>query len=281
MTQDDFRCEREEGHGISAVVYYGFDIRTNEEVAIKQLRFKRLSGRKLDAFQREVVILATAQHPCLVKFVGATDVHPFSIITEWMGGGTLYQELRRHRRLNATQLTIVAIDIARGMRFLHGLHIIHRDLKPDNVLKFKDGRTVLADFSVSVQLENDDQMFEDTDGTPAYYAPEECLGEPYRGKPADVWAFGMMVYMMIYGKFPYLESIEDTVFHAQFMKIARKIVNEEYPYPDSVPISGDLRDFFSHVLEKDPARRYTIEQILQHPWLRDVPDFSNEARVRL
>jgi serine/threonine protein kinase len=87
-----------------------------------------------------------------------------------------------------------------------------------------------------------------------------------------------MLYVMIYGKCPFLEAGDEDICFVHFMTIMKKIVATEYSYPG--PISPELKDLFQHVLDKDPRTRYTMRQVLEHPWLRDVPDpFPREERA--
>jgi serine/threonine protein kinase len=228
-----------------------------------------------EKLMREVEIMIELNHPNCINLIEVIDdegTNSLLLVLPFADGGALSAYSWKSDGISEKEAQFQFVQIARALQHLHSRNIIHRDLKPDNILKFRDGRAVLADFSVSMKLESEDQLLVDTDGTPAYYAPEECMGEPYLGKPADVWAFGMMLYVMIYGKFPFLSAVDETVLYAQFMTLAKKIVSEEYEYPDTVPISAELRDFFSHVLEKDPTKRYTIDQALEHPWLKNAPE---------
>jgi serine/threonine protein kinase len=227
-----------------------------------------------DKLMREIEIMSQLDHPnCmnLVEVIDDDETNSVLLVLPYADDGALSSCSWKSERIPENEAQFRFAQIARGLQHIHSQNIVHRDLKPDNVLKFKGGRAVLAGFSVSLQLEDENQLLVDTDGTPAYYAPEECMGEPYLGKPADVWAFGMMLYMMIYGRFPYLSAVDEAAFYTQFMKIARKIVSEEFEYPDTVPVSADLRDLFSHVLEKDPKKRYTIDEVLDHPWMANAP----------
>lgn len=199
------------------------------------------------------------------------------LILPFADAGSLSSYSWKSDKIPESQARDVFAQIARGLQHIHSQNIIHRDLKPDNVLKFSNGQVALADFSVSKFLEEEGEMCDDTDGTPAYYSPEECRGDPYFGKPADVWAYGMMIYVMIYGKLPFFEADEEGVSFSQFYKISYKIMNEEFEFPAEVEISDELRDLFSHVLDKNPKTRYTIDQVLDHPWLRDVPDLYMAA----
>jgi serine/threonine protein kinase len=235
----------------------------------------------VERLTREIAIMEAVDHPnCmpLIEILDDEETDSLILIIPFADDGALSPHSWRSDRIPEATAQVQFAQIARAIDHIHSLGIVHRDLKPDNILKFTTGRVVLADFSVSLQLDDPDVPLEATDGTPAYYAPELCNGDPYLAKPADVWAFGMMLYVVIYGRCPFIDVDDDEdLCFAHFITIMDKIVTTEYRYPD--PISPELLDLFQHVLDKDPSTRYTMRQVLDHPWLRDVPNpFPKEAK---
>jgi serine/threonine protein kinase len=277
----EYKVVRHIGRGAHSDVFLMFNSEKQQYFAAKVYSKAYLTRVSISSpeppfekLMREIEIMSQLDHPnCinLVEVIDDEETNSLLLVLPYADDGALSSCSWKSDKIPEVEAQVRFAQIARGLQHLHSRNIVHRDLKPDNILKFKDGRAVLADFSVSLKLEDGNQLLLDTDGTPAYYAPEECMGEPYLGKPADVWAFGMVLYIMIYGTFPYLSAVHEATFYTQFMKIARMIISEEYGYPDTVPISPALRDFFSHVLEKDPAKRFTIDQALEHPWLKNAP----------
>jgi serine/threonine protein kinase len=283
----EYRFIEHLGRGAHSDVFLVVNEDTNEKFAAKvygkHYLYRTTIGAPeppIERLMREVGIMETINHPnCmpLVEILDDEETQSLILIVPHADDGALSAHSWKCARIPEETARFQFAQIARALRHIHSLNIIHRDLKPDNILKFKDGRVVLADFSVALQLEDDSVLLEDTDGAPAYYSPEQCEGERYLGKLADVWAFGMMLYVMIYGMFPFLDPGDD-LFFARFMVIMERIVSREYKYPPSVPISPELRDLFSHVLDKNPKSRYSMEQVMSHPWLRDVPDpFSTDG----
>ncbi|KAK8857877.1 hypothetical protein M9Y10_012973 [Tritrichomonas musculus] len=250
----DFTCELKEGQGVSAIVYYGHMVKTNEEVAVKQLKFKKLNGPKLRSFQREIMVLANAIHPCVLRFVGATDSPPFCIITEWMGGGSLYHELHKYHRLDNTQLTICAIDIARGMQFLHSRHIIHRDLKSLNVLLDTKGYSKICDFGFARQSKKEDLMTKNV-GTPHWMAPELLGGSDTYNEKVDVYAYGIVLWEILTGDLPY-NDLEPTQI------IGQVLLHDARPYlpPTSPP---DFRALIEKCWARDPKARPSFDEIMK------------------
>jgi len=212
-------------------------------------------------------------------------------------------------------------DTLLGLQYLHYQGIIHRDIKPPNLLQTRDRRTKISDFGVSYlgrphdeeQAENlsesDAQDFDEakelakTVGTPAFYAPELCYTEttadhPPVGKAIDVWALGITLFCMLFGRVPFIDQ--------EFI-VMRRIADEEIyipqkrlkpvdPRPKSRPnshgrhfsnvpgyrnpvaleyedLDDDLLDLLHRLLTKDPRHRITMEEIRHHPWvLADIPD---------
>ncbi|EAY07324.1 TKL family protein kinase [Trichomonas vaginalis G3] len=251
---DDFEVIKEIGAGVSSHVFYGKYKKTDQEVAIKRLKFKKLSGLKLASFQREVSVLATCCHPCLIGFVGATDTPPFCIVTEWMPNDTLYHDLHKHHKLDTTMRTIAAFDIARGMQELHSKHIIHRDLKSLNVLLDKDYHVHICDFGFS-RGAGEEQLYTQNVGTPHWMAPELLDSSHSYNYKVDVYAYGIVLWEIMTCQLPY-SGLESTQIIAQVM------MNDLRP---SIPEStnGPLRDLTTSCWDRNPDRRPTFDEIIR------------------
>mmetsp|Transcript_44695 Transcript_44695/g.87557 ORF Transcript_44695/g.87557 Transcript_44695/m.87557 type:complete len:524 (+) Transcript_44695:595-2166(+) len=153
-------------------------------------------------------------------------------------------------------------QITQAIRYLHFHKIAHRDIKPDNLL-IHNGHILLVDFGCALIFDEDD-LAHSPAGSPFFFAPEMCSGDSrdYSTKKADVWAMGVCLYMFIYGRPPYVFNNALQLYQA----IAN---NEPVPFPadSEVEVSSDLKDFFLLILEKDPAKRISIDEIAVHPWI--------------
>ena len=253
ISHDDLEIVKEVGSGVSSTVYYGFDKRDGNEVAIKKFKYSFLSGVHLQAFQRELTILATTRHPCLLGFIGATENPPYSIVTEWMGGGTLYHELHVAKRLNPTMLSIAVYDIARGMQFLHSRHIVHRDLKSLNVLFDMKGFAHICDFGFS--RKEDDGKMSVSIGTPHWMAPEMLSNHGVYNSKVDVYSFAIVMWEVLTGNYPYAGLDQQQI-------VAQVLVNDARPeIPDGAP--QPYVDLMRRCWDRSPDVRPTFDQIIK------------------
>ncbi|KAH0790111.1 CAMK family protein kinase [Histomonas meleagridis] len=276
----EYEFVRHIGHGATSDVFLVKNTETGENFAAKVydrgFLFRTSIGdteQPIQKLLREAQIMSSIQDKnclSLIEILEDDVTNSITLIIPFADAGSLSKYSYKADPLDEETAKDVFHQIASGIHCIHSMNIIHRDLKPDNILKFSDGRVVIADFSVSIVLEDENELLEDTDGTPAFYSPEECLGIPYLGKPADIWAFGMIMYVMIYGKLPFFDFDDENIFFSQFFEISQRIINDEFVYPQTIPISSELKDLLTHILEKDPKKRYTIEQILNHEWFKDV-----------
>ena len=255
LQHKDLEEQTEVGKGVSAVVYKGVYKPTGEQVAIKRLKYKKLNDMTLKSFQREVSILATAIHPTILRFIGATDSPPFCIVTEWMPNNSLYHDIHKYHRLNATLRTIGAFDIARGMQFLHSQQIIHRDLKSLNVLIDKDLHTHICDFGFSKRLAGKkEELMTKNVGTPHWMAPELLTQSDTYDNKVDVYAYAIVLWELITCKVPYNNMEPAQIIAQVIMKNARPTI------PANTPPA--LVELISKCWETDPTNRPTFTEIV-------------------
>ncbi|KAK1406838.1 hypothetical protein QVD17_38446 [Tagetes erecta] len=174
-----------------------------EDVAVKILRSETLNQTLEDEFCHEVAILREVHHKNVVRFIGACTKQPhLCIITEYMSGGSLYEYLHKnHNTVTLPQLVQFAIDVSRGMEYLHKNSIIHRDLKAANLLMDSHNVVKVADFGVARFLNQEGIMTAET-GTYRWMAPEVINHQPYDQK-ADVFSFAIVLWELVTAKIPY------------------------------------------------------------------------------
>ncbi|KAH7523458.1 hypothetical protein FEM48_Zijuj06G0013200 [Ziziphus jujuba var. spinosa] len=174
----------------------------NQDVAIKVLKAGHLNETMQREFAQEVYIMRKVRHKNVVQFIGACTRHPnLCIVTEYMAGGSMYDFLKENSVLPLQSLLRVAIDVSKGMNYLHQSNIIHRDLKAANLLMDENGVVKVSDFGVARVRAQSGVMTAET-GTYRWMAPEVIEHKPYDHK-ADVFSFGVVLWELLAGKLPY------------------------------------------------------------------------------
>ncbi|KAK3435334.1 serine/threonine-protein kinase STY13 [Eucalyptus grandis] len=211
-----------------------------EEVAIKILERPEndLERAQLmeQQFQQEVMMLATLRHPNIVRFIGGCrKPMVWCIVTEYAKGGSVRQFLmKRHNRAVPLKLAVrQALDVARGMEYVHELSFIHRDLKSDNLLIFSDKSIKIADFGVA-RIEVQTEGMTPETGTYRWMAPEMIQHRPYTQK-VDVYSFGIVLWELITGMLPFQNMTAVQAAFAVVNKGVRPIIPG-----DCLPILSDI-----------------------------------------
>ena len=133
----------------------------------------------------------------------------------------------------------------------------------------EDGLVKIADFGISQMLSASGQKLADAAGTPAFMSPELCEGKSFSGQLADIWAIGATMFMLRFGHPPFLAK--------SIINLYNKICNDPLVFPG--PIDPGLRNLLENLLEKDPTKRYTLQQIIMHPWFRHPPSVHSQFRA--
>ncbi|XP_027149496.1 serine/threonine-protein kinase STY46-like [Coffea eugenioides] len=175
----------------------------SQDVAIKVLKAEHLTETVQREFAQEVYILRKVRHKNVVQFIGACTRPPLlCIVTEYMHGGSIYDLLHKQNGvLKLPAILKVAVDVARGMSYLHQNNIIHRDLKAANLLLDENEVVKIADFGVARVQVQSGVMTAET-GTYRWMAPEVIEHKPYNHK-ADVFSFGIVLWELLTTKLPY------------------------------------------------------------------------------
>ncbi|XP_054777381.1 serine/threonine-protein kinase STY46-like [Prosopis cineraria] len=175
----------------------------SQEVAIKVLKAEHINSDLQREFAQEVYIMRKVRHKNVVQFIGACTKPPYlCIVTEFMSGGSVYDYLHKQKGVfKFPSLLKVAIDVSKGMNYLHENNIIHRDLKAANLLMDENCVVKVADFGVARVKAQSGVMTAET-GTYRWMAPEVIEHRPYDHK-ADIFSFGVVLWELLTGKLPY------------------------------------------------------------------------------
>ncbi|OAY76611.1 Serine/threonine-protein kinase HT1 [Ananas comosus] len=239
--------------GAHSRLYHG--IYKDRPVAVKIIRQPDddengvMAARLEKQFNREVTFLSHLYHRNVLKLVAACKKPPvFCIITEYLSGGSLRAFLHKldHKSVPLQKLLAIALDIARGMEYIHSQGVIHRDLKPENILFDEDFCVKIADFGIACEEAFCDVLAEDP-GTYRWMAPEMIKHKPY-GHKVDVYSFGLLLWEMVTGKIPYEDM---TPVQAAFA-VVDKNLRPEIPSNCPAPVRALIEQCWSSHPEKRP-----------------------------
>jgi serine/threonine protein kinase len=277
---DCYELLEEVGRGAQGVVYKCRDVNTNEIYAIKEL--KGMAG-KLTTFLTEISIMKKLNHPNLTKLFKVYDAPHMSssmyFVMDYIEGGPVMKDSevlsRTASPMSVDEAQTVFKQFIRGLNYLHHNGVIHRDIKPSNILRDRrTGIVKLSDFGVSSLtseskaakiIGEDDIVYVGTCGTPAFLSPEG-LGaghdHAYHGRPADVWAAGVTLFVFLYGVLPFSDPNGDLT------ETMNLIIEQDLKFPPKPSgIPKPVKDLLLKMLEKDPAKRATLSWVSSHPWV--------------
>ncbi|KAG8578659.1 hypothetical protein GDO81_010572 [Engystomops pustulosus] len=252
------------GDGAFGKVYKARNKETGIFAAAKVIDTK--NEEELEDYMVEIEILATCNHPNIVKLLGAYYFeNKLWIMIEFCQGGAVDAVmLELDRGLTEAQIQAICRQMLEALAYLHSMKIIHRDLKAGNVLLTQDGDIKLADFGVSAKNAKTLQRRDSFIGTPYWMAPEVVMCETMKDAPydykADVWSLGITLIEMA--------QIEPPHHELNPMRVLLKIAKSEPPtlaYPSKW--SQEFRDFLKKALDKNPEARPSAIQLLEHPFV--------------
>lgn len=260
------------GDGAFGKVYKAKNKETGDLAAAKVIETK--SEEELEDYIVEIEILATCDHPYIVKLLGAYyyDGKLWIMIEFCPGGAVDAIMLELDRGLTEPQIQVVCRQMLEALHFLHGKRIIHRDLKAGNVLMTLEGDIRLADFGVSAKNLKTLQKRDSFIGTPYWMAPEVVMCETMKDTPydykADIWSLGITLIEMA--------QIEPPHHELNPMRVLLKIAKSDPPtLLTPSKWSVEFRDFLKTALDKNPETRPSAAQLLEHPFVSSVT--SNKA----
>ncbi|XP_074329800.1 serine/threonine-protein kinase STY46-like isoform X2 [Apium graveolens] len=227
----------------------------SQEVAIKVLKAECVTEEMQREFAQEVYIMRKVRHKNVVQFIGACTKPPnLSIVTEYMSGGSVYDYLHKQKgTFKLPSILKVAIDISKGMNYLHHNNIIHRDLKAANLLMDENEVVKVADFGVARVRAQSGVMTAET-GTYRWMAPEVIEHKPYDHK-ADIYSFGIVVWELLTGKLPY-ENITPVQAAVGVVQKGLRPTIPKHTLPK-------LADLLENCWQQDPVLRPDFTEIIR------------------
>ncbi|XP_035997852.1 calcium/calmodulin-dependent protein kinase type II subunit gamma isoform X21 [Fundulus heteroclitus] len=266
---DEYQLYEELGKGAFSVVRRCVKKSSGQEYAAKIINTKKLSPRGTvsqdhQKLEREARICRLLKHPNIVRLHDSISEEGFHyLVFDLVTGGELFEDIVAREYYSESDASHCISQILESVNHIHQHDIVHRDLKPENLLlasKMKGAAVKLADFGLAIEVQGDQQAWFGFAGTPGYLSPEVLRKDPY-GKPVDIWACGVILYILLVGYPPFWDEDQ----HKLYQQI--KAGAYDFPSPEWDTVTPEAKNLINQMLTINPAKRITAEQALKHPWI--------------
>uniref|UniRef100_A0A8C1RI80 calcium/calmodulin-dependent protein kinase n=1 Tax=Cyprinus carpio TaxID=7962 RepID=A0A8C1RI80_CYPCA len=255
---EEYQLFEELGKGAFSVVRRCVKVLSGQEYAAKIINTKKLSTRDHQKLDREARICRLLKHSNIGKFTAHTHTH-----TQIVTGGELFEDIVAREYYSEADASHCIQQILEAVLHCHQMGVVHRDLKPENLLlasKSKGAAVKLADFGLAIEVEGDQQAWFGFAGTPGYLSPEVLRKDPY-GKAVDLWACGVILYILLVGYPPFWDEDQ----HRLYQQI--KAGAYDFPSPEWDTVTPEAKDLINKMLTINPSKRITAAEALKHPWI--------------
>ncbi|XP_062237392.1 calcium/calmodulin-dependent protein kinase (CaM kinase) II beta 1 isoform X20 [Platichthys flesus] len=261
---DEFQLYEELGKGAFSVVRRCVKLCTGQENAAKIINTKKLSARDHQKLEREARICRLLKHPNIVRLHDSISEEGFHyLLFDLVTGGELFEDIVAREYYSEADASHCIQQILEAVLHCHQMGVVHRDLKPENLLlasKCKNAAVKLADFGLAIEVQGDQQAWFGFAGTPGYLSPEVLRKEAY-GKPVDIWACGVILYILLVGYPPFWDEDQ----HKLYQQI--KAGAYDFPSPEWDTVTPEAKNLINQMLTINPAKRITAQEALKHPWV--------------
>ncbi|XP_032251244.1 calcium/calmodulin-dependent protein kinase type II subunit alpha isoform X1 [Halichoerus grypus] len=261
---EEYQLFEELGKGAFSVVRRCVKVLAGQEYAAKIINTKKLSARDHQKLEREARICRLLKHPNIVRLHDSIseEGHHY-LIFDLVTGGELFEDIVAREYYSEADASHCIQQILEAVLHCHQMGVVHRDLKPENLLlasKLKGAAVKLADFGLAIEVEGEQQAWFGFAGTPGYLSPEVLRKDPY-GKPVDLWACGVILYILLVGYPPFWDEDQ----HRLYQQI--KAGAYDFPSPEWDTVTPEAKDLINKMLTINPSKRITAAEALKHPWI--------------
>mmetsp|Transcript_24756 Transcript_24756/g.58118 ORF Transcript_24756/g.58118 Transcript_24756/m.58118 type:complete len:366 (-) Transcript_24756:870-1967(-) len=251
------------GEGAFSVVKEGQNRATGNSYAIKIVTKAKLSKEDEVALKDEIDVLKDMKHKHIIRLYDVfEEPQHYFMVTEKMMGGELFDRIVQKSYYNEKEARDTCMILFSAIHHCHKMKVAHRDLKPENLLltsENDDSDIKIADFGFAKRVTKPKSLTTQC-GTPGYVAAEILEGKPYDTQ-ADMWSIGVIVYILLGGYPPFIESNQRTLF--------RKIRKGQYEFHEEYwgQVSEDAKDLIRNLLTVDPDDRFDSNTALANKWI--------------
>ncbi|CAF2386909.1 unnamed protein product [Rotaria sp. Silwood2] len=255
------------GDGRFSAVFECRDKATGIQLALKIIDKTRCKGYEY-LIENELSILRRVKHPNIIKLVEEFQNElKYFLVFEYVSNGDLLKAVTTMNKYSEHDVALMLSQIASALKYLHSLQIVHRDIKLENVLmaNYPDQSVTLklADFGFALCLTDHTHTVaarsDNLCGTPMYLAPEVIQNRDYRIEN-DMWSLGVIAFTLLSGMAPFDGDNDDDIMS--------NVTNKPIDFSLLPKISADCREALMSMLERDPTKRISASELLQHPWIK-------------
>uniref|UniRef100_A0A915P7H1 Calcium/calmodulin-dependent protein kinase type II n=1 Tax=Meloidogyne floridensis TaxID=298350 RepID=A0A915P7H1_9BILA len=263
---DNYDVKEELGKGAFSVVRRCVHKATNMEFAAKIINTRKLSSRDFQKLEREARICRKLKHSNIVRLHDSIQEEGFHyLVFDLVTGGELFEDIVAREFYSEADASQCIQQILESIAYCHDNSVVHRDLKPENLLlasRAKGASVKLADFGLAIEVKGEDEAWYGFAGTPGYLSPEVLKKDPY-GKPVDIWACGVILYILLVGYPPFWDE-DQLRLYAQIKNGAY-----DYPTPEWDTVTPEAKALIDAMLTLNPKKRITAQEALKVPWICD------------
>lgn len=257
--------KEELGKGAFSVVKRCTEVKSGVDYAAKIITIKGMKEREKAKLEREIRICRSLRYKNIVQLHHVfQDVDKEYLVFDLITGGELFDDIVAREFYSEKDASFCIQQIIEALQHCHKFGIIHRDVKPENLLleSRKPGSNVkLADFGLAVECQSNHREFFGFAGTPGYLSPEVIRREPY-GKEVDMWACGVILYILLSGYPPFWDDNQQKLFDII------KRGQYDFPAPEWNAVTDAAKELIKGLMTMDQDKRMTASEALNHPWIK-------------
>lgn len=254
------------GSGAYATVFRAVSKKNYHCYAIKIVSKKVIKPHIYGMILKEASIVQTLSHPNIVKIYDFVEDYTAYYIVMEIIKNDINKHMKLHGMYSEDKAKMIIFFVLLAVRYIHANHIVHRDIKTSNILiDCTSNNSIIvkvADFGLSTFMIDGYRLW-DKCGTVHYMAPEILSAQGY-GKAVDMWSIGVMLFIMLYGKYPF--------YHKCAKKLKKKIIGGNYHFPkkNNDDVSELAKNMIKCLLTVDPYKRISADECIHHPWMKDI-----------
>ena len=241
-------------------IYEFICLNTSKKFVVKVIPKKRLHQKEIKNILALLKVIGTLDHPNIIKYDHFfEDDNNIYIYLELNRVICFNDYLQKENNVGNIEIKNYILKLVKGLQYLHNNKIIHRNLTLNNIYLTNDKELKIGDFDLAVKLNFEGEKRKSIKGTPLYMAPE-LLEEKEYSYEIDIWSLGIIIYAILIGKTPFETN--------HFSELLEKVKRMDYSFPKNKNIDNDAKDLVNKKLVKDPSKRLTLEQILEHKFFK-------------